>query len=29
VADLREWAAKWSDRLLEIETGTVSERAAI
>jgi nitrogenase iron protein NifH len=29
VSALRDWAAKWADRLLEIETGTVGERAAI
>ncbi|MDR3255607.1 MAG: nitrogenase iron protein [Synergistaceae bacterium] len=29
VAELREWAAKWADRLLEIETGVVKEQTAI
>jgi nitrogenase iron protein NifH len=29
VMALREWAARWADRLLEIEAGVVGERAAI
>jgi nitrogenase iron protein NifH len=29
VTELRDWAAKWADRLLEIETGVIKEKAAI